>query len=64
MLSKLPLVLFALMLLPVADAAAQNKEKPSQATDNCREQAEKICPRHGIHRNACLRSALTQCKRR
>jgi hypothetical protein len=55
-------VLVALMLLPVAEAAAQKKEKKAPVSDRCREQVIASCRGYGTSRDTCVRAGLKQCK--
>jgi hypothetical protein len=55
-------VLIALLLLPVAEAAAQKKGKKAAASESCREQVIASCRGYGMSRDACVRAGLKQCK--
>jgi hypothetical protein len=55
--------IFALALLPMADAtAAAQKGKQQAANANCPEQASASCPGYGQSRQACYRAAMARCR--
>jgi len=58
MLTKIAVLSLSLLLLPVAEAAAAQKQQKV----NCTEQARANCPNYGTSGQACFRAAFARCK--